>query len=275
MGIKLGPVLCSRLAFFAVCLHLVSGSCNDLDLGIGSGSIPDDKITASSVQSVRTSAKNGRLGYTAGSSWCAEASDPRPYLQIDLKTLHVICAVSTQGNSQEDEWVETYTLQSSTDGSHWKDYYDEAGHVKLFKANDDRNSEFKHILDDGVLAKYLRFFPKTHHNSICMRTEVFGAKLEPENLALGKPAAQSSVFGSGLREGAARKAVDGNADPNYDNGHCSHTNSDNPSWWRVDLGSNDVPVSEVFIVNRFTSDPNLQLRSKDYKITLGKSFQLQ
>ena len=69
--------------------------------------------------------------------------------------------------------------------------------------------------------------------------------------------------------------MDGNADPNYDNGHCSHTNTDNPSWWRVDLGSNGVPVSEVFIVNRLTTDPNLQLRSKDYKITLGKSFQLQ
>ena len=107
------------------------GSCNDLDLGIESGSIPDDKITASSVQSPHTPAKNSRLGYTAGSSWCAEASDPSPYLQIDLQTLHVICAVSTQGNSQEDEWVETYTLQSSTDGSHWIDYYHEAGQVKV------------------------------------------------------------------------------------------------------------------------------------------------
>lgn len=107
---------------------LAPGSCNDLDLGIGSGSIPDDKITASSA---RTPAKSGRLGYTAGPSWCAEASDPRPYLQIDLQTLHVICAVSTQGNSQEDEWVETYALQSSTDGSNWTDYYDEAGQVKV------------------------------------------------------------------------------------------------------------------------------------------------
>lgn len=71
------------------------------------------------------------MGYTAGSSWCAEASDPSPYLQFDLQTLHVICAVSTQGNSQEDEWVETYTLQSSTDDSHWIDYYDEAGKVKV------------------------------------------------------------------------------------------------------------------------------------------------
>lgn len=92
-----------------------------------------------------------------------------------------------------------------------------------------------------------------------------------ENIALGKPAAQSSLFGIGPLEGAARNAVDGIADPDYENGHCSHTHSDNPSWWRVDLGSKGVPVSEVYIVNRFTTDPNLQQRSKDYKITLGKS----
>lgn len=107
-----------------------SGSGNDLDLGIGSGSIPDNKITASSVQSARTPAKNGRVNHTAGSSWCAGASDPSPYLQIDLQTLHIICAVSTQGNSQADEWVETYTLQSSTDGSNWTDYH-ETGQVKV------------------------------------------------------------------------------------------------------------------------------------------------
>ena len=53
------------------------------------------------------------------------------------------------------------------------------GFLQLFKANDDRNSEIKHILVDGVLAKYLRFLPITHHNSICMRTEVFGVRLEP------------------------------------------------------------------------------------------------
>lgn len=53
------------------------------------------------------------------------------------------------------------------------------GFLQLFKANDDRNSEIKHILVDGVLAKYLRFLPITHHNSICLRTEVFGVTLEP------------------------------------------------------------------------------------------------
>ena len=95
------------------------------------GKIPDSKITVSSVQSAsNTPAKNGRLNYTSGSSWCAGTSDTNPYLQIDLQTLHIICAVSTQGNSQADQWVKNYTLQVSTDGSTWTDYK-EGGQLKV------------------------------------------------------------------------------------------------------------------------------------------------
>ena len=63
--------------------------------------------------------------------------------------------------------------------------------------------------------------------------------------------------------------MDGNPDTDFRNGHCSHTNAANPSWWRVDLGANLVPVSEIFIVNRFSSS-SVQQRNKDYKITLGE-----
>ena len=109
------------------------GDCITLDLGMESGSIPDDKITASSVNSaVNTPAKNGRLNYTAGSSWCALTSDSNQYLQIDLQTLHIICAVSTQGNSKADQWVRSYTMKSSTDGTTWNDYNKENGQVKVF-----------------------------------------------------------------------------------------------------------------------------------------------
>jgi len=94
---------------------------------MGSGAILDDKITASTG---KNAAKNGRLNYTSGSSWCAGTSDTSPYLQIDLQTLHIICAVSTQGNSQADEWVKEYTLQSSIDRSSWTNYV-EIGQVKV------------------------------------------------------------------------------------------------------------------------------------------------
>ena len=96
-----------------------------------SGSIPDSNITASSTLNSGTPAKNGRLNFAAGSSWCAATSDSNPYVQIDLQTLHFICAVSTQGNSQADEWVETYILQTSADGTNWKDYSEDAGQVKV------------------------------------------------------------------------------------------------------------------------------------------------
>ena len=93
-----------------------------------------------------------------------------------------------------------------------------------------------------------------------------------ENLALGKATSQSSTFSntqSGV-SGVSGKAADGNADTDFNNGHCSHTTNDNPSWWRVDLGSDKVPVSEVHIVNRFSSDSAMQDRNKDYEIALSE-----
>ena len=89
----------------------------------------------------------------------------------------------------------------------------------------------------------------------------------PENLAAGKNTLQSSTCCGGL----SARAVDGDADTQFKNGHCSHTEENpNPSWWRVDLGSNNVSVSEVRIVNRFSQYSSIQQRSQDYKITLGK-----
>ena len=98
---------------------------------MGSGAISDSEIAASSEQSANTPARNGRLNFTSGSSWCVGTNDTNPYLQIDLRTLHIICAVSTQGNSQADQWVKTYTLQLSTDGITWTDYKELGGQAKV------------------------------------------------------------------------------------------------------------------------------------------------
>ena len=88
-----------------------------MDLGIGSGKIPDNDMNASSGIS---EAKNGRLNEIK--AWCASTGEANPYLQIDLETIHIVCAVSTQGNPNADQWIETYTIQVSTDGTNWTDY---------------------------------------------------------------------------------------------------------------------------------------------------------
>ena len=90
-----------------------------------------------------------------------------------------------------------------------------------------------------------------------------------ENLAAGKPTTQSSTFPGGESE----KAVDGNPDTEFNNGHCSHTKLDpSSSWWSVDLGSDNVLVYEVRIVNRFSQYNSIRQRSRNYIITLGEYF---
>ena len=93
----------------------------------------DERIldTGINASSSSTPAKNGRLNYVSGSSWCARTGDSNPYLQIDLETLHIICAVSTQGNSLADQWVKTYTLQLFIDGTTWTNYKELGGQAKV------------------------------------------------------------------------------------------------------------------------------------------------
>ena len=92
------------------------------------------------------------------------------------------------------------------------------------------------------------------------------------NFALGKATLQSSTFNNtklGV-SGVSEKAVDGSYDTEFRNGSCTHTYSRNSSWWRVDLGSDKVPVSDIFIVNRFSTVTDVMARSKNYSITLGE-----
>lgn len=67
-----------------------------------------------------------------------------------------------------------------------------------------------------------------------------------QNVALGRPASQSSVLDAG--SGAAN-AVDGNRDSNWERGSCAHTTHEPEPWWRVDLGRRHA-VYAVVVKNR-------------------------
>lgn len=65
-----------------------------------------------------------------------------------------------------------------------------------------------------------------------------------DNIALGKPAVQSSTgFG-----GVASRAVDGNTSGIYNNGSITHTRSE-LGWWRVDLGDM-YDITSIRVFNR-------------------------
>ncbi|XP_068728102.1 uncharacterized protein [Montipora capricornis] len=261
-----------KVVLFISLLHSVWGDCIDWDLGMENSLIPDERITASSAFT-GDPAHFGRLNDVRG-AWCTSWNlfIPNPYLQIDLQSAHIICAVSTQGSKTNDYWVKRYTLQSSTDNKTWADYK-ENGHVRIFLGNNDRNTAKKNVLNNVLIARWLRFVVSESTFWRCMRTEVYGVKHKPENIVTGKRTTQSSIYSDNYSNGTSDKAVDGNPDQKFNNGYCSRTLEDNPSWWRVDLGY-PVQVFEVRIVigNLHLSEGSNVTNNHVYKITLGDSF---
>ncbi|XP_044164304.1 uncharacterized protein LOC114948378 [Acropora millepora] len=241
------PALVFR-TFLLLCLtHLSSASCEQDSLGLENNVlIPDSWLTSSSKLNANTPAKNGRLNYTAGQSWCASSSDIYPYLEIDLQILHIICAVSTQGNHQADQWVKTFSLQSSTDGKTWTNYTeDDQVSIKIFSGNYDKNTIVKHIVYLGIVARYVRFVAGVKHGEACMRAAIFGAPRHDikGNIALYKPTDQISLY----KTSYSSNAVDGGRQTNYQ--ECAHTDLATDAWWRVDLGRVE-DVAEVHILSR-------------------------
>ncbi|XP_077990745.1 uncharacterized protein LOC144445068 isoform X2 [Glandiceps talaboti] len=67
------------------------------------------------------------------------------------------------------------------------------------------------------------------------------------NVATTGTASQSSNYGS--VQGHADRAIDGNTQSTWSANTCSHTNSDQGAWWKVDLGRS-YDVLEVIVTNR-------------------------
>ncbi len=77
--------------------------------------------------------------------------------------------------------------------------------------------------------------------------QVFGSGTTSTNLALDKPATQSSTYPSAFT--GAMSADDGNTDGNFADGSLSVTNADPNAWWQVDLGTS-ATINSIVIWNR-------------------------
>ena len=95
--------------------------------------IPDNRITASTYVSSNYHPFYGRLNGKRGSHgvWCSTNSDDRTgYLQVDMGSVHIICAVATQGATDGYTKVTSYKLKLSLDGSTYN-FYMEDNTVKV------------------------------------------------------------------------------------------------------------------------------------------------
>eukprot|EP00794_Sanderia_malayensis_P000104 gene104-714_t len=107
-AVKINPItfvryMCLRMELYGI------GCANPVKpLGMGSSTILDAQITASSTHSLKLSPWKARLNHY--SAWGYLPPDTSPYLQVDLLTLKVVTDIATQGRHNIKQFVRTYYI---------------------------------------------------------------------------------------------------------------------------------------------------------------------
>ena len=104
--------------------------------------ITDAKISASSQWDANHAAIQGRLNFKAGGGkqggWSAKTNDQNQWLQADLGSNKKVTHLATQGRNANNQWVKSYKVEYSTDGSSFMSYQE--------KGADKVCDGFKHLL---------------------------------------------------------------------------------------------------------------------------------
>ncbi|ERL85490.1 hypothetical protein D910_02909 [Dendroctonus ponderosae] len=154
-------------------------------LGMENGGIKDADITASSsFDSGNVGPQHGRVRTDKnGGAWCPQkqaTTEPEDWIQIDLKTVHMITATETQGrfgNGQGIEYAEAYMIEYWRPRlQKWIRYHNAKGE-EVIEGNINPYLGAKRQLDPPLWASKIRLYPYSHHKrTVCMRVELYGCR---------------------------------------------------------------------------------------------------
>ncbi|XP_051563819.1 coagulation factor V [Myxocyprinus asiaticus] len=155
-------------------------------LGMQSGLIKDNQITASSVASNWYSGhwhpwyarlnKQGTIN-----AWQAKNNDMQQWIQVEFPVAKKISGIITQGAKSlgTEKFVTKYTLEYSDDGKRWSKYTDDEDYEqKTFEGNTDNNGQVKNYIYPPIFSRFIRIIPKRWQSSITMRIELLGCDFE-------------------------------------------------------------------------------------------------
>ncbi|CAF0722018.1 unnamed protein product [Didymodactylos carnosus] len=142
---------------------------------------PYGKISASTSWPYRRHAscqpEDGHLLSNKG--WCSKKRYKQDqWLEFDLGHPSTVTSLITKGRGDitaQEQWVTKYKVSFSNDTRLWL-YYKDKSHIdpKEFAANNDRDSERIHFLNEPFFARFVRLHPTEWHNHVAMRAAVLG-----------------------------------------------------------------------------------------------------
>nr|KAF6268278.1 discoidin domain receptor tyrosine kinase 1 [Pipistrellus kuhlii] len=167
-------------------------------LGMQDRTIPDGDISASSSWSDSTAARHSRLESSDGDgAWCPAGPvfpKEEEYLQVDLRRLHLVALVGTQGRHAGGlgkEFSPSYRLRYSRDGHRWMDWRDRWGQ-EVILGNEDPGGVVLKDLGPPMVARLVRFYPRADRvMSVCLRVELYGCLWKDGLLSYTAPVGQT------------------------------------------------------------------------------------
>ncbi|XP_039609502.1 neuropilin-1a isoform X1 [Polypterus senegalus] len=148
-------------------------------LGLESGDITSDQITASSQYNTDWSLERSRLNYREN-AWTPASDNTKEWIQVDFGFLRMISAIGTQGATSKETkliyYVKSYKVDVSSNGEDWITVKDGSKH-KIFQGNTNPTDVVVGHLSKPILTRFVRIKPLTWQEGIAMRFEIYGCKI--------------------------------------------------------------------------------------------------
>uniref|UniRef100_A0A3B4A5Y1 Uncharacterized protein n=1 Tax=Periophthalmus magnuspinnatus TaxID=409849 RepID=A0A3B4A5Y1_9GOBI len=151
-------------------------------LGLGTRSVADSQLTASSVWewNGKWAATGARLK-NVGRPWAPAHSDQQQFLQVDLKRERNITIITTGSTMREYQYyVSAYRVLYSYNGQQWQSYREtNSTKDKVFQGNINYLHEVRNNFIPPIEARFIRINPLLWHQRIVLKLELFGCPIPP------------------------------------------------------------------------------------------------
>ncbi|XP_071798425.1 uncharacterized protein [Asterias amurensis] len=144
--------------------------------------IESDQYSASSVRPPDSehgnfSVDNAMIEIIQGAgAWCPDFNDADIWFQVDCMAYIELHGVAIQGRASNDEWVTSFRISHSLNGTTWTKEGGAENGDKIFAGTYDRTTAMYVLLDEPVVTRFVRILPVEWHKQPCMRIELLGFK---------------------------------------------------------------------------------------------------
>ncbi|XP_046857669.1 uncharacterized protein LOC124451082 [Xenia sp. Carnegie-2017] len=149
-----------------------------------------DSLFTSLDASTCNSAYSSRI--SSGSSWCASVADGNHYLQLRFGRLYVINTIAIFGDQKLRSWTTEFHVNTTLDHVNWISVLNK-NLSKVFQGNKNSHTAAVHNFTTAIKTKGLRIIPVNYVHRPCMRIQICGGTLlpdEPANLTVTKIASR-------------------------------------------------------------------------------------